>query len=125
MMKLLLSLASGIIFFTTSSSAGAATCNILAGKCGKTKTLKIKGSVFASAVANASNSNGAQSVTVIKDDCNIQYEGAKVKPAVAVTGKQTCEVKVLTGGKSHSKMKKQCAIKNWQVSTKNWEEKNE
>ena len=55
----------------------------------------------------------------IKGNCDLRSNSSgtwmlRVPPAV--TGRQTCEIKLLRGGKSHSKMKKQCAIWSWEAT---------
>jgi hypothetical protein len=90
----------------------AATCDILKNKCGETKSITVSGEKFAGAVEQASQSHGKQPWKKIKGKCNV-LAGGWVELPMVVTSKQKCEIKLLTGGKSHSKMKKRCAIKKW------------
>ncbi len=96
-----------------SSPVAAADCDILQNKCGETKSIFVPGEKFAGAVKQASQSHGKQPQTKIKGNCNVSEGGARVTLPLVVASKQECEIKLLTGGKSHSKMKKQCAIKKW------------
>jgi hypothetical protein len=91
----------------------AATCDILQNKCGATKSVTVSGEKFAGAVEQASQSHGKQPSKKIKGKCNVLAGGAVVKLPLVVVSDQKCEIKVLTGGKSHSKMKKRCAITKW------------
>jgi hypothetical protein len=69
-------------------------------------------------VAKASQSNGKQHTKKIEGECNLKSSGGKWILGVpgSPTGRQTCEMKLLTGGKSHSKMQKRCAIWGWEAT---------
>jgi hypothetical protein len=91
----------------------AETRNILQNKCGDTKNIEIWGGTFGKAVKEASQNHGKQSWKKIKGKCNVKNGGARVTLPMVLTSGQKCEIKFLTGGKSHSRMKKQCAILGW------------
>ena len=99
----------------------AADCDILKNKCGKTKSKLISGTHIAHATQLASESKGKQSYTKVRGNCNVDNNGATVRLPQVLTGPQKCEIKLLTGGKSHSKMKKRCAFSKWNISSKTME----
>lgn len=95
------------------SPLAADDCDILKNQCGATKDINVKGVIFAGAVKQASQSHGKQPWKKIKGNCDVYNKGHGVSLPLVVASAQKCEIKLLTGGKSHSKMKKKCAIKKW------------
>jgi hypothetical protein len=99
-----------------SSPVAAADCDILQNKCGATKEILVSGAMFAGAAKQASQSHGKQPWKKIKGKCTVSDEGARVSLPLVVASPQKCEIELFKGGKSHSKMKKRCAIKKWNYS---------